>query len=67
MTEPQLKMKTIFASKNTNTVKTQAPQISNDFGYVKLMGIQQCAHKSLQDQNKGLDSTPAEAGRKALL
>lgn len=57
----------IFASKNTHAVKTQAPQISNDFGYAKLMDTQQCAHKSLQDQNKGLDSTPAEADRKALL
>lgn len=51
----------IYASKNTYTVKTQAPQISNE-----LMDIQQCAHKCLQDQNKGLDSTPAEADKKAL-
>lgn len=57
----------IFVSKNTNIVKTQELQISSEFGYVKSIDIQQCAHKSLQDQNKGFNSTPAEAERKALL
>jgi len=31
------------------------------------MDIQEYAHKSLQDQNKGLDSTPAEVDKIALL
>lgn len=39
----------------------------NDFAYVNLMDIQEYAHKSLQDKNKGLDSTPAEADKNALL
>lgn len=54
-------------SKNTNNAKNWGPQISNDFAYVNLMDIQEHAHKSLQDKNKGLDSTPAEADKKAWL
>lgn len=54
-------------SKNTSNAKTQGPQISNDFAYVKLMDVQEYAHKSLWDQNKGRDSTPAEVDKKALV
>lgn len=56
-----------IVSKNTNNAKNWGPQTSNDFAYVNLMDIQEYAHKSLQDMNKGLDSTPAEADKNALL